>query len=487
MKELILTWVGLPFFVGFSLYLIPFPALSRPLALVTSLLSGLFAGWLLSLPQPEQLQLLDHFGVTLQLDALAGYFILTNALITAAVLLYCWPSERSTFFWAQVLILHGSLNAAFACVDFISLYVALEVIGIAAFLLIIYPRHNRSIWVGLSYLFVSNTAMLFYLIGAVLAYKANLTFRFDSLVGAPPEASALILLGLLVKGGIFVSGLWLPQTHAESETPVSALMSGVVVKAGVLPLLHCALMVPSLDPIIRILGMATTLLGVGYAIFEKDTKRMLAFSTISQLGFMLVNPLAGGFYALMHGLAKATMFLGAGNLSSRSFKVLQGEPMATRLWFPLAAGSLAISGAPLLAGFGAKALSVKALPSWQGAVMSVAAVGTAISFAKFLFLPHQAKRQEQAKPGFWPAALVLIVGLVAANGFYLEAYKFSEIGKALGILAVGWLLYWAVIRRVSWKLPRQLEGFEHLIGVMSVSLVALFWMVLANLSWVNLI
>jgi multicomponent Na+:H+ antiporter subunit D len=118
--------------------------------------------------------------------------------------------------------------------------------------LIAYPRSDRSIWVGLRYLFVSNVAMLFYLVGAVLVYQTHHSFDFVGLRGSPPEAIALIFLELLVKGGIFVSGLWLPLMHSESESPVSALMSGIVVKAGVLPLVRCALVLEEIDPIVRI-------------------------------------------------------------------------------------------------------------------------------------------------------------------------------------------------------------------------------------------
>jgi multicomponent Na+:H+ antiporter subunit D len=107
----------------------------------------------------------------------------------------------------QTIILHGSVNAAFACTDFISLYVALEVISIAAFLLIAYPRTDRAIWVGLRYLFTSNVAMLFYLVGAAAGLQSHHSFAFAGLREAPPEALALIFLGLLVKGGIFVSGI----------------------------------------------------------------------------------------------------------------------------------------------------------------------------------------------------------------------------------------------------------------------------------------
>ncbi|MGL4880320.1 MAG: cation:proton antiporter, partial [Waterburya sp.] len=285
MINITIAWLALPFFIGFVIYLLP--RLDRILALGIAIISAIYALQIFLEPSPINLKLLDDFGVTLTIDDLSSFFILTNALVTAAVIVYCWHSGKTAFFYMQMTILHGSVNATFICADFISLYVALEVISIAAFLLIAYPRTDRAIWVGLRYLFTSNIAMLFYLVGAVLVYQAHHSFNYAGLQGSPPEAVALIFLGLLVKGGIFVSGLWLPLTHSESESPVSAMLSGVVVKAGVYPLVRCALMLEEIDPIVRFFGVATALLGVGFAVVEKDTKRMLAFHTISQLGFVL--------------------------------------------------------------------------------------------------------------------------------------------------------------------------------------------------------
>ena len=223
----------------------------------------------------------------------------------------------------------------------------------------------------------------------VLVYQTHHSFNFIGLQGAPSEAIALIFLGLLVKGGIFVSGLWLPLTHSESESPVSAILSGVVVKAGVFPLVRCALILEEIDPIVRFFGVSTALLGVCFAVFEKDTKRMLAFHTISQLGFVLAAPVVGGFYALTHGLVKSALFLITGVLPSRNFKELQQHPIDNQIWVALAIASFSISGFPLLSGFGAKVLTSKNLFPWQDIAMNIAAVGTAISFAKFIFLPHQ--------------------------------------------------------------------------------------------------
>lgn len=479
MTEITVFWIALPFIVGFVIYLLP--KLDRLLSLLIGLVSAVYSATIFLQETSLSIQLLDNFGVNLKVDQLSAFFIVTNALVTLAVILYCWQSQRSSFFYMQAIILHGSVNATFICSDFISLYVALEVISVASFLLITYPRTDRSIWVGLRYLFISNTAMLFYLVGAVLVYQAHHSFNFIGLRGAPPEAIALIFLGLLVKGGIFVSGLWLPLTHSESESPVSAILSGVVIKAGVFPLVRCALMLEEVDPIVRFFGVCTALLGVGYAVFEKDTKRMLAFHTISQLGFVLAAPIVGGFYALTHGLVKSALFLIAGVLPSRNFKQLQYNPINTQIWIALLIASFSISGFPLLSGFGAKVLTTKNLLPWQVIGMNLAAVGTAISFAKFIFLPHnQTSSKGNIKSGFWWAMGVLLGGLVVANVVYYEAYTLNNIIKPLITIFIGWLAYLFIFKKSVVKLPRVLEEFDNLIGFMSLMLILLFWTVWAQ-------
>jgi len=470
---LTIVWLALPFFIGFGIYL--FPKIDRFLAMGVALISTAYASYDFLTPVSANIEMLGNFGVTLTIDPLGGYFILTNSLVTLAILLYCWGSDRDDFFYTQLILLHGSVNSAFLCADFISLYVALEVLGVASFLLVTCTRTAKSIWIGLRYLFVSNTAMLFYLVGVALVYRATASFKFEGLAQAPPDAVALIFLGLAVKGGIFVSGLWLPQTHSQAETPVSAMLSGVVVKTAILALVRCALLVPEVEPIVRLLGVGTALLGVSYALFETDSKRLLAFSTLSQLGFVLAAPLVAGFYAVTHGFVKSALFLLAGSLPSRNFKELNAKPIARSLWLFIAIAAASMSGLPLLAGFGAKTLTMKLLLPWQAVAMNVAAVGTAIAFAKFIFLPHSAEvtAPRQVKT-LWPAMLILLGGLVVTNGLYPPAYNISNIVKAVGTVALGWAIYWLIIKKLSVKLPRLLERLEHLLGMMSVTAVGLF-------------
>jgi len=475
-ETLSIIWIVLPLLMGFCIYLLP--KLDRILSLAIAVLSLAYGLWHIFNPAPLTLQLLDRFGVSLLIDDLSGFFILTNAVVTVAVVLYCWYSEKSAFFYTQTVILHGSVNAVFVSADLISVYVALEVLSIAAFLLVAYPRTNRSIWVGLRYLFVSNTAMLFYLLGAVLVYRSNQSFAFEGLANASTEAIAFIFMGLLTKGGIFVSGLWLPLTHSEAETPVSTMLSGSVVKTGVYPLVRFAFTVPELDPIVRFFGVATAVLGVSYAVFAKDSKRILAFHTVSQIGFILAAPAVGGFYALTHGLVKSALFLIAGSLPHRNIKDLKKSPIPTSLWVALAIASFSISGFPLLAGFGAKVLTSKNLVPWQVIGMNVAALGTAISFAKFIFLPHTSDiKAKSLKKGFWPAIIFLLSGLVLANGLYYEAYSWQNVVKPLVTIAAGWLAYILIIQKLSIKLSQLPEKFDHLIGVMSIVLAFLFWLI----------
>lgn len=472
MINLTIAWIALPLLFGFLIYLKL--NLDKYLALLGTLISVIYSLRILLNREDFNFQLLDNFGVTFRVDTLNGYFILTNAIVTTAVIIYCWQTEKTAFFYGQIILLHGSLNSAFITTDFISLYVALEVIGMIAFILIAYPRTDKSLWVGFRYLFVSSIVLLFYLAGTILVYKANHSFNFEGLKNAPPEALVLILLGLFVKGGIFISGLWLPLTHSEAETPVSALLSSIVVKASILPLIRCAAISEDIDFIIRIFAVATAFFGVVYALFEKDIKRMLAFSSISQMGFILASPSVGGFYALTHGLAKCTLFLCAGNLPSRNLSELKNQPINTNIWIPLSLASLSAIGFPFFSSFEAKALTLENLLPWQVIPMNIIAVGTAIYFIQLILLPHETSREKNTNSYLQIAVTILIIGIITANVIYFSAYSFINILKALITFSLGCLCYAFIFKKIVFKIPRTLEKVDHLVGFMTLICVLLY-------------
>jgi multicomponent Na+:H+ antiporter subunit D len=99
MNTLTIIWIALPFFLGFTLFLLP--KLDRYVTFGMGIFSVGYAATLLIFNSPVTLKLLDHFGVTLVADNLSAFFILTNGLVTTAVALYCWQSTKTAFFYAK--------------------------------------------------------------------------------------------------------------------------------------------------------------------------------------------------------------------------------------------------------------------------------------------------------------------------------------------------------------------------------------------------
>jgi multicomponent Na+:H+ antiporter subunit D len=127
--------------------------------------------------------------------------------------------------------------------------------------------------------------------------------------------------------------------------------------------------------------------------------------------------------------------------------------------------------------------------------MNIAALGTGITYAKFIFLPHQKlilahnemvknegeigerNTEKKIQSGFWWAMFILLGGLIAANIFYYQAYTLQNTIKPLATIALGWLAYLFIFKKLIIKIPRDFEQFDHLIGVMSLMLILLFWIV----------
>jgi multicomponent Na+:H+ antiporter subunit D len=447
----LIAWLLLPFLAAFSSALLP--RLARGLALVCALTTLAWGLWASVPQQGLTLELIGGLGVQLQLDGVAAPFLLLNGLVVLAVLVEGWrqPAPPGPFL-LLLMVLLGGLNSSFLATDLVSLYVALEVVGIAAFLLILQTREARQLWIALRYLLVGNGVMTLFLIGTALIYLYTGSFRLSALQTLPPDngvlavALALVMLGLLTKAGVFLSGLWLPQTHAEAPAQVSALLSGVVVAGGLCPLLRLALLLPGLQPVFTWVGLASVLLGLVYALSDGDLKRLLAWSTLSQVGFTLLNPAAGGLYALGHGLAKAALFLASGRLPSRDLSLWGRQPLAPALALVVLVGSLSIAGAPPLLGYYTKA-SMGSLPLTglvglplpvTGWLLPLLMVGTAAVYARLCWLPLAGGWQVPAPGGLLLAGLLVLAGLLGPfPAIGLPGAGAEGIGKALAVLAAG--------------------------------------------------
>lgn len=488
MSALIIGWLLLPFLLAFSAAL--WPKLGWWMALLCCT-ATLAAGLILSLdPEPILIQLVGPSGVSLLLDGFVAPFLLLNALVSAAVLLERGQSHDDPSFCLLLMALLGSINSALVCHDLISLYVALEVVSLCAFLLIADRHKFRSLWIALRYLLVGSTALLFFLIGCAQVQASHGSFAFEGVAGATTGALALLLIGLLTKSGLFISGLWLPRTHAEAPAEVSALLSGVVITAGAAPLVRLSQGSPELASVVIWLGLASAGFAVVFALLETDVKRLLAWSTVSQIGLVVISPVTAGLFALGHGLAKACLFLLTRRCPSRRLESWSEMPLPWSVALPMRLAALSIAGCPLLVGYLAKEQLQQRLGPLPVLLVTLFSVGTAAVYMRLWASPIVRPSEERppaAAPFHWGVAL-LLAALVLGNGLpfmandstlWLSSFKASSLLKSLGVLLAGWALHRLIQPwRSSIKLP-DLERFDDLIGGMGIMGTAL----VVTLSW----
>ncbi|MGA0021953.1 MAG: proton-conducting transporter membrane subunit [Vulcanococcus sp.] len=425
---LLTSWLLVPYLAAFLAVLLP--SLSHGLVLLCCSATSLVGAEALLTETARPLRLLGDYGVQLSLEPLAGWFVLLNGLVCLAVWLAARQQHWDRTGWMLLLVLLGSLNTSFLTTDLISLYVSLEVVGITAFLLILKGQSTNAGWIALRYLLVGNTAMAIYLIGAGLVYAQAGSFGFEALAELPLGAPlVLVLVGLLTKAGVFLNGLWLPRTHAEAPAEVSALLSGVVVGGGAVPLLRLEQLNSAISELLLPVALASAVLGLIYALGVGDAKRLLAWSTLGQMGLVLLSPAAGGLLAFTHGLAKSALFLTARQWPTRSLQAWRAQALPWPLLLTLGAGSLSIAGLAPLLGYTAKKQLESAMPPVVGALLTVLSVGSVAVYCRLCRAPLG---QGSRATGLWSAWLLLLPLIVGG------ALQFNEINR-------GWLVSVVVV------------------------------------------
>jgi len=326
-------------------------------------------------------------GIELSADGLSLLMLATTALIGLAISIYStgyFQSKQHSRFWPLWLLLLAALNALFLSADIFNLYVTLELTGLAAVALTALKGSRDALTAAMRYLLATLLGSLSYLLGVVLIYHSygslDMAILSQQVESSPAVWSALGLMsvGLALKTALFPLHFWLPPAHASAPAPVSAALSALVVKASFYILLRLWLEIfPISDPapgqLLGLLGAAAVLWGGLQALRAKRLKLLIAYSTVMQLGLLfLAFPLAlpaawrGALYLLMsHALAKAAMFLAAGNIMrfAGHDRIADLDRIAQRLPLTLAAFTLAgvsIMGLPPSGGFVAKWLMVQA-------------------------------------------------------------------------------------------------------------------------------
>ena len=469
--SLLLAWLLLPLAAAFVAILLP--STGRWLRFCIPALSAGLAVWLivgdLSLP----LDLVESPGVTLGLASEQIPLIFANALVTLAVAIHTREEHANHLKTPLLLLLHGALNSLYLAADLISIYVAIELISIIAFLLVVDLKRTSTLWIAFRYLLFGDLAMLIFLLGTLVIYADQGDFAISAAANASGLSINLLTLGLLIKTGAFLPGFWLPKTHAAASADISALLSGIVVTAGAAPLARLGQLNPIAATQLTILGLFSIVIGAAAAMVQRDVKRLLAWSTVSQMGYVLMAPAVAGLYAMAHGLAKAALFLCAGQMHSRDMQILQTQPERSGMSPVLLLASLSLVGMPLFIGYGAKAALLKALPDQLGGLVGWLGIGTAVVLARLLPDQWQTMRPSSGRSLKLLAPWLLVSLLVIGPSLLGVSLGLSAATTAKSLLVVGTgILIERLLRQPlrSWS-PPELERFSDVSVALGVTVV----------------
>ena len=354
--------------------------------------------------------------------------------------------------------------------NFLLLYIAWEGVGLCSFLLIGFYYERRSAVEAAKKAFVTTRlGDVGLLIGIILFWRATGTFQFSELFEAVQAgrtndlpkvmgdgyltlATLLVFLGAMGKSAQVPFHVWLPDAM-EGPTPVSALIhaatmvvAGVYLVARLLPIFTLA---PGALEVVTGIGLTTALLAGLLAVVQTDIKRVLAYSTVSQLGFMFIALGSGAvgvamFHLLTHAFFKALLFLGAGSVIH-----MTGEQDARRLgglWWrmPVTAstfiiGSLALAGIPPLSGFFSKDEIFAVVNGNQGdsllILLGISAFLSAMYMARLVIITFFGAPKDLAvirRTREAPAAMLAPLVLLALATLFVGFVALDQVGDALG-------------------------------------------------------
>ncbi len=405
-------------------------------------------------------------GISLVVDGLSAFMLVLVNVISFFIALFAISYiKRYTDRWkfkALFLLLLTGLNGVILSGDIFNMYIFLEIASIAGYVLVSFSVEPESLEAAFKYTIMGALASICILLAIALLYSYSSTLLMSDMAAVlaqkPQGAiisfiSVLLLAGFGLKSAIVPFHAWLPDAHSSAPSPISAVLSGLVIKTtGLYAMMRIFFNVlgysagSTMAQVIMVLGIVSMLAGAFLAIMQFDIKRMFAYSTISQVGYIVLaigigTPLAllGCFlYIATHAVGKTLLFLNAGAIEhatgTRNMYKLGGLqdklPIAR---FTSLIGALSISGIPPFGGFWAKALIV--LAAVQAGYIGYALVAVLVSvvtlgyYLKFQTLTFSPQGQESALvikelSGRMKSALVSLAVVCALAGvLLLPAYR----------------------------------------------------------------
>lgn len=371
---------------------------------------------------------------------------------------------RFSIYW--LLTLTGSLGV-FVAADLFTFYLTFALLSLAAYGLVVFDGTPKARRAGIIYLVLALLGEIFLLMGFVLLASAipgdSLAIR-DALATLPTSpwrdpALALLIAGFGLKMGLVPLHVWLPIAHPAAPMPASAVLSGAIIKAGVIGLIRFLpfdVPLPDWGVTLTGVGFLTAFYSVGVGITQSNPKTVLAYSSVSQMGLIAVllgmglaagqstAVMAATFYAAHHLLAKGALFLAVGVVAATSPR---------RLWWvltPVAILALGMGGLPLTGGALAKLAMKPVLGDGRVELLAIlSAIGTTLLMLHFLhrLLASASPDPSASAPVGWilswmfmfVAALVIPWMLYSATGIgtWSDALQPKILWAALWPLLIG--------------------------------------------------
>ncbi|MBN2258482.1 MAG: hypothetical protein JW704_11815 [Anaerolineaceae bacterium] len=332
-------------------------------------------------------------GILLRMDGISLLLAAVVLALTALVTLYSGPylagEEGQEKYYALLSIMAGAMIGLGTATDLFNLYVWFELMAISSYFLVaFYHKQPASLEAGVKYLVQSAAGSVLVLFGIALVFSQSGTLALDELramqISGWPilAAGTLFIVGFGVKAALVPLHTWLPDAHSMAPSGISAMLSGVVIETGLVALLRSlgglTFYSDRFAAILMGLGALNMLFGNFLALRQTQVKRLLAFSSLAHVGYMLVgfgaaiafvhpDAASGAFFHLStHALMKGLAFLSAGaflfvfHINKHEHKPLMiADLRGAAGRFPLAAfglsvAVLALGGLPPLAGFMSK-------------------------------------------------------------------------------------------------------------------------------------
>ncbi len=383
------------------------------------------------------LHLIDFELDVLRVDKWSKAFGYIFTLSAFAAYIYGYYEKKSTQFVSSLLYIGSSLMVVFAG-DFITLYIFWELMAVTSVYLVLGRKTKKAYQAAYRYILVHIFGGLVLLAGIILTIHQTGSIAFNAFdAGSPTFASWLILVGFLLNAAAVPLSSWLPDAYPESTVMGGVILSAYTSKTAVYTLIRGF---PGWE-ILIIIGCAMTIYGIIYALLENDMRRILAFSIINQVGFMVCavgigTPLAlnGALaHAFCHIIYKALLWMSAGAVlyqTGRSKCTDLGGLYNTMPWTLIfgCVGALAISSVPLTSGFTSKTIIIAEAASnhmfWAWLILEIASAGVflhaGIKFPYFVFFAKDKGLRPKEAPKSMLAAMAFLSFFCIYLGMFPE-------------------------------------------------------------------